>query len=447
MGVLRDARKAVKIGRDLLANRRARGELSQRLSKLPPLEPGKYKIAVYFADGQVNMYQIRQWYKPLEELARTWPVVVLSRGATAATKLFEESPLPVAYVRTVVSLEQTLAEQDIRIVFYVNQNTKNFQMFRYGQRWHVFINHGESDKMYMTTNQFKAYDYSFVAGDAALARLRKVLWDYDFDKRAIKIGRPQADHYSGELPYTPDERTVVLYAPTWEGDRRSAAYGSIASHGVSLVRALLATGTHRVIYRPHPRSGVVDHAYGAANREIIAMIAAANSADPTAQHVHDTGSELGWQLSSADVAVVDISAMVYDRLASGKPLMITRPVDPEAKIDLGGYLSACEWLPADEAGEIVRHTDRLLHDPDAVGRLAEWVTRYFGDTTPGAATARFHAAVQQLMDKWDEFSALHAGDDEQQITASGAPEPAVSGRASGSAQPTGDTGEDDDELS
>ncbi|GGE85483.1 CDP-glycerol glycerophosphotransferase family protein [Mycetocola zhadangensis] len=448
MGVLRDARKAVKIGRDLLANRRARGELSQRLSKLPPLEPGKYKIAVYFADGQVNMYQIRQWYKPLAELAKTWPVVVLSRGATAATKLFEESPLPVAYVRTVVALEQTLAEQDIRIVFYVNQNTKNFQMFRYGQRWHVFINHGESDKMYMTTNQFKAYDYSLVAGDAALARLQKVLWDFDFDKRAIKIGRPQADHYSGVLPYTPDERTVVLYAPTWEGDRRSAAYGSIASHGVKLVRALLATGKHRVVYRPHPRSGVVDHTYGAANREIIGMLAAANTADPTAQHVHDTGSELGWQLSSADVAIVDISAMVYDRLASGKPLMITRPVDPEAKIDLGGYLSACEWLTADDATEIVRHTDRLLHDPDAVGRLAVWAERYFGDTAPGAATARFHAAVQHLMDQWEHYSAIHSNDEEQQISAvpSRGPAAAVSGSASGSARPTGDTGEDDDEL-
>ena len=28
-------------------------------------------------------------------------------------------------------------------------------MFRYGRMWHVFINHGESDNMYMTTNQFK----------------------------------------------------------------------------------------------------------------------------------------------------------------------------------------------------------------------------------------------------------------------------------------------------
>ena len=112
--------------------------------------------------------------------------------------LLDESPVPVVYLRQVADLERFIQSQDIKMVFYVNQNTKNFQMFRYGRMWHVFINHGESDKMYMTTNQFKAYDYSFVAGDAAIARLEKVLWDYDFDKRAIRIGRPQA-----ELPEPP----------------------------------------------------------------------------------------------------------------------------------------------------------------------------------------------------------------------------------------------------
>ena len=39
---------------------------------------------VYFADGAVNMYQMRQWYAPLRELAKTWPVVVLSRNARGA---------------------------------------------------------------------------------------------------------------------------------------------------------------------------------------------------------------------------------------------------------------------------------------------------------------------------------------------------------------------------
>ncbi|MDJ0337507.1 CDP-glycerol glycerophosphotransferase family protein [Cryobacterium sp. PH31-O1] len=410
MVIRKDIRRGVKLVRDVVASRKAQHRLRGPLKLRELRADNHFKIAVYFADGPVNMYQMRQWYQPLATLAKTWPVLVLSRTGGGTLKLMDESPIPVAYARTVPQLEQIVAEQDIRIVFYVNQNPRNFQMMRYGRCWHVFINHGESDKMYMITNQFKAYDYSFVAGDAALARLDRVLWDYDFDKRAIKIGRPQADYFSGELPYRPDERQVVLYAPTWEGDRAAAAYGSVATHGVALVTALLATGAHRVIYRPHPRSGVVDHLYGAANKAIIAAIAAANARDVTAQHVYDSGPDLGWQLAAADVAIVDISAMVYDRLATGKPLIITRPVNPTAVIDTSGYLSDCEWLPAEQAADIVAQVDRLSHDDAAVERLQGWVQRYFGDTAPGVATERLHAAVQHLMDEWDRFAAVHDHD-------------------------------------
>jgi CDP-glycerol glycerophosphotransferase (TagB/SpsB family) len=264
--------------------------------------------------------------------------------------------------------------------------------------------------MYMTTNQFKAYDYSLVAGDAAVDRLRHKLWDFDLKKRAIPIGRPQADHLGGDLPYTPDERTVVLYAPTWEGDRAAAAYGSIASHGVALTAALLASPRHRLIYRPHPRSGVADPVYRAANQTIISAIAAANAADPTARHIFDDGRELGWQLSAADVAITDISAMVYDRLATGKPLLVARPVAPEAEIDDSGYLGASEWLLAENAADVIAIAERVQFDDEAQQRLRFWVERHFGDTTPGQATKRFRAAITKLMKEWDKHSLLHAGD-------------------------------------
>ncbi len=373
-------------------------------------EPGSIQIAVYFADTKVNLYQIRQWYAPLAELHSTRPVAIIARSPGATRALLDESPVPVVYLRKVADLEQFVNDQDLRIVFYVNQNTKNFQMFRYGRMWHVFVNHGESDKMYMTTNQFKAYDYSLVAGQAARDRLSRKLWNFDVEKRTIMIGRPQADHFVGELPYTPDDRTVVLYAPTWEGDREAAAYGSIASHGVRLANALLASGRHRLIYRPHPRSGVVDEEYKRANESIIAAIAAANARDRAAQHIFDDGKAMGWQLAIADVAITDVSAMVYDRLAVGKPLLIARPLNPAADIDSEGYLGAAEWLDAAEADDIVSIVDRVQHSKEAQERLDYWVTRHFGDTTPGEATRRFHAAVEQLVAAWDDHSALHAGD-------------------------------------
>jgi hypothetical protein len=377
---------------------------------------GTVKIAVYFADDAVNLYQMRQWYAPMAELAKTWPVTIISRSPLAALALWDEAPVPTVYLRSVASLEAFVASQDIHIVFYVNQNTRNFQMFRYGRMWHVFINHGESDKMYMTTNQFKAYDYSLIAGEAARERLQRTLWNYDLDSRTRMIGRPQADHLGGTPPYPADGRTSVLYAPTWEGDRPAAAYGSIASHGVSLVTALLATGTHRLIYRPHPRSGVVDSAYGRANQAIISAIAKANAADPAAHHVYDTSSALGWQLSATDVAITDISAMIYDRLATGKPLLVTRPAAPGAEIDTAGYLGDAEWLTNADSADIVKLVERVQHNDDARRKLLWWVQRYFGDTTPGVATTRFHAAVHELMDEWDRHAAQHtpegAGSDE-----------------------------------
>ena len=280
------------------------------------------------------------------------------------------------------------SEQDLRIVFYVNQNQKNFQMFRYGRMWHVFINHGESDKMYMTTNQFKAYDYALVAGEAALDRLGRKLWDFDLAKKAIPIGRPQADHFAGELPYTPDERTVVLYAPTWEGDRPAAAYGSIASHGVALVDAVLASPPHRLIYRPHPRSGVIDPEYRAANARIIAAIAAANQRDPRPSTSSTTARTSAGSYRPPTSPITDISAMIYDRLATGKPIIVARPVE-------SGCRGRRRGIP--RLGRLAVRRSRRRHPrprrPGACmmtthARVLEyWAERHFGDTTPGAATA------------------------------------------------------------
>ncbi|MCU1514089.1 MAG: rane protein [Microbacteriaceae bacterium] len=410
MPITQDVQTAFRIVRNLLVSRGERGQVAKRSKELAHPRPGTLDVVLYFADSKVNLYQVRQWYAPLAELAKTTSVAILSRSPGTALALLDESPVPVLYLRTVIEIEDLLDHQDPKIVLYVNQNAKNFQMFRYGRMWHVFINHGESDKMYMTTNQFKAYDYSFVAGEAARDRLRRKLWDYDIENRTIMIGRPQADHFAGALPYTPDSRIVVLYSPTWEGDREAAAYGSVATHGVALVAALLATGQHRLIYRPHPRSGVIDPDFKRANEAIFASMRAANAADPTAQHVIDTGQELGWQLVAADVAIADISAMVYDRLATGKPLLVTRPVSAKAEIDLTGFLGDAEWLDAADSADIAAVLDRVQHSAEAQQHLEFWVDRHFGDTTQGEATRRFHAAVDHLTTEWQRQSVVHAAD-------------------------------------
>jgi hypothetical protein len=164
--LLHDIRTARNVLRGILRSRRTRAQVARREPGQNRPAPGTIKIAVYFADSKVNLYQIRQWYAPLAEINETWPVAIISRSPSAVLELWNESPVPALYLRRVTDLEHFVHTQDVRIVFYVNQNAKNFQMFRYGRMWHVFINHGESDKMYMTTNQFKAYDFIFFEGYA-----------------------------------------------------------------------------------------------------------------------------------------------------------------------------------------------------------------------------------------------------------------------------------------
>ena len=172
MQIASDVKRAKKLAQKVLKGRRALFGVRELIAQRGPLPSNHFRIGVYFADSDVNIYQMRQWYAPLQELSKTHPVLVIARNPAGAKLLMEESGLEVAFTQKVTEIEDLIEEQPLEVILYVNQNTRNFQMMRYGRRWHVFINHGESDKMYMVSNQYKAYDYAFIAGDAARDRLK-----------------------------------------------------------------------------------------------------------------------------------------------------------------------------------------------------------------------------------------------------------------------------------
>src|SRR6187402_1878831 len=122
MPVLDDLRSARRVVGNAIRSRRTRRALARRDVRRPA--PGSIRIAVYFADTAVNLYQVRQWYAPLAELAKTHPVAFITRSPGATLEMLDESPVPVVYVRAVTDLEEFVAGQDIRIVLYVNQNAK-----------------------------------------------------------------------------------------------------------------------------------------------------------------------------------------------------------------------------------------------------------------------------------------------------------------------------------
>jgi CDP-glycerol glycerophosphotransferase (TagB/SpsB family) len=155
-----------------------------------------------------------------------------------------------------------------------------------------------------------------------------------------------------------------------------------------MLDALIATGRHRVVYRPHPRTGAFDPRFKDMHAVIVTKLEAANTADPGARHLVDTDSPFGWHLAAADVCVCDVSAVAFDWLATGKPLLLTEPSSESAKVDREGLAGMIDTFAAADAPRVLDVIERES-SLEARARFGEIVERYFGDVTPGAAMARF----------------------------------------------------------
>ena len=97
----------------------------------------------------------------------------------------------------------------------------------------------------------------------------------------------------------------------------------------------------------------------------------------------------------------------------GKPIVVTRPVAPEADVDERGYLGSAEWLTSDGARDVVAVLDRVLTDEAALERLQHWSNHHFGDTSHGASTSCPRRATPwpsraRTSDRWSRCSAGNA---------------------------------------
>jgi CDP-Glycerol:Poly(glycerophosphate) glycerophosphotransferase len=317
--------------------------LARRLAVTPAPET---PVAVYFADGPSTVYQLRRWFAPLEALNAVHPTVILVSHPGTYRVVSSETSVPVAFATGTPQLARELAKRGVKVILYPNHNAYNFRVLRFAVPVHVFIGHGESGKESSVSRQLKAYDRAFVADQTSI-EVQSSIRGYDAAASSIIVGSPWLQ-FLPKPPATwqPDARTVVLYAPTWEGDRPTMAYSSAESHGEAMVAAILKDPALRLIYRPHPWLGRVRPATAAADARIRKAVADSGRGD-----IVDTG-EYGWSLGVADVCITDISSVAHDARALGKPLIVTVPVSSTIPtVPESAYRDAAALL-ADDAEQV-----------------------------------------------------------------------------------------------
>lgn len=359
-----------------------------------------YEVMVYFADTTDALYQIEQWYRSFQELNKIHPVVVICQDSRTAAAIKRDSGLAVHTIARSETIDSILsATPSLRLCLYVTHNVENFANLRFGQMLHASMMHGDSDKLVTVSNQTKAYDFSLVAGQAAVDRMQRYSKLYDAQSRCIPIGRPQLDDLVIQLGKQTAASNhglkTVLYAPSWEGDDRSGAYGTVESHGRQLVKSLMESGNFSVIYRPHPLTGVRVPSFGEADSQIRRLIA--ENGTPSGSRV-DADTPLADAFIAADLLISDISGVAIDWLPTGKPLILTQPSEPNVRIAESRLTQRVPRLSAAAASDTSALVTNVLEDEVLRKDLLDLNEYYLGDVSPGAANQRFLAACDLMIE-------------------------------------------------
>nr|WP_202472310.1 hypothetical protein [Streptomyces sp. SID4921] len=242
---------------------------------------GEYQptVVLYFSGSNESAYQGNMWLDTMAAVEGRPLIVMRERNLVAQ---LADTSVPVVCVPAGTHL-MNLDLSTVRVCLYPANVGKNIHMLRVPTMKHVFIGHGDSDKLASVNPYSKVYDEVWTAGRAG--RDRYALADVGIrDEDIVEVGRPQLAPIQSWTGTTRNPIPTVLYAPTWEGWDDNPGNTSLLLAGENIVRRLLkADSPVRVIYKPHPFTGIRSAKAKAVNARIKAMVAKAaqeRAADP-----------------------------------------------------------------------------------------------------------------------------------------------------------------------
>ena len=349
---------------------------------------GGAKVAYFFADTPFRIYQIAQWLPVIEKSPADLNAVIITRSMATTEELRKLTNVPIIHARTFDLLMSLLELSKFKAIIYVNNSYQNFQTLSYQEAVHIHVNHGESDKISMVSNQAKAYDRVFVAGPAAKDRYLKAVAWIDQNK-LITVGRPQLD--LGQTPFAAEPKLkTITYAPTWEGEDEANNYTSMDLYGKKIIDAALSQSNCRTIYKPHPRILTSkDPEVVAAHKYIISRLGKA----PHQVLLEGDVIEL---LLGTDLLISDISSVTLDYLylkPDGAIFLSDRRTDLPTLESESPVAFAATIIDGNSVDKISIKLEKTLEKDDLAAKRAEVCRYYFGGIAAGESSKTYFAAI------------------------------------------------------
>ncbi|MEU9317016.1 hypothetical protein [Streptomyces sp. NPDC048295] len=274
----------------------------------------KPSVVLYFSGSKESAYQANMWLETMAQLGGQ-PMILL-RERNILPQLATTS-VPVLCVPGGVHL-MNLDLSSVRVALYAANVGKNIHLLRVPTMKHVFIGHGDSDKIASVNPYSKVYDEVWTAGRAG--RDRYALADVGVrDEDIVEVGRPQLATIQSWSGMQKNPIPTVLYAPTWEGWDDNPGNTSLLLAGENIVRRLLeAEQPVRLLYKPHPFTGTRSAKAKAVHLRITAMIEQAAAGRATDSRWAEQSAALQGEQAEARAELARIEARLAELAAGGR---------------------------------------------------------------------------------------------------------------------------------
>jgi hypothetical protein len=338
---------------------------------------------IFYCSGAAGaVYQLNQWIPVLERCGKR--VLILVRDEHYLNGLASTS-LPIAYVRVLDAIDLFIAPST-RIVMYPANSGKNINMFRWSNLFHVFVNHGESDKVVNVNKFLRGYDRLYLAGGMAADRIEAANLDIP-QKNLVFVGRPQAEmildiNNDSDLS---SKRISILYAPTWEGFSKAADYTSISRNAIEAFKELINNDNYHILFKAHPYTGTIRSDVKSLLRELVSLFRAANNVEifQSRKNIHEL-------MNDSDIMITDVSSVLNDYLFTEKPIILTNPSGIDEQSYHSDFFSSRAAYILNKDMTNLTDTIKNIRGKDVVRQERLKIKKYSIGSWPNGALQRFN---------------------------------------------------------
>lgn len=213
---------------------------------------------------------------------------------------------PLFFSKEGITISQLLKIKSLKIFLYPTNRPNNFgYLNKFPHIQHIFIGHGDSDKLSSSSRFSTVYDFLFVSDNKAHLRYAYRGVNIPYEK-FIPIGAPVTPGLNVHLNKNENIKNI-LYAPTSEGKAADSNFSSLFVFDVITEFSSLSKDTE-IDFRPHPGMGERLDTYKKFKAQLLNKFSKRLSKEEA--------------YNKADVIICDISGVMSEFLFTNKPIIV-----------------------------------------------------------------------------------------------------------------------------